>query len=132
VTKKQKLTPKLYDPSPGTNEVSMMRVEFMGGNECKRRAKLSEKADKTFTGFCAISVKSVRSLTHQAHDSRSEYPGHAHISLSGPVPGLNGAEPLSPEDLKIFRDHKKQLEEKSEYFEDPQPNSRTWSGGQLF
>ena len=119
----------LYAPTQRTNEVSVMRQTILDPHRCKERALAMSKPDKVFRGFAAIRAGRCIDLSHSVYDSRSHFPGHAHISLSCPV--RLGPEPLPSADQKIYRDALKELTAASKYFEDPRPASRRWLGGKI-
>lgn len=46
VSSKGKLKPEAYDPTPETDEVSVMRADYLGVDGCKEKAKALENQEK--------------------------------------------------------------------------------------
>jgi hypothetical protein len=109
INKNGTLKLQAFQPSHGTDEVSVMRLNWMGLDLCKRKAKemerLNAKPPKTLITLACLSTEKVRKGGLEVLDSRKHFDGHADIKLGIIVPGR---EPLPPE--QIIR-----LNEKIEY-----------------
>jgi len=131
-SRNNKLKPEAFDPTPGTDEISVMRSSILGAQWCKRKARKFENpaAKKTFRGFAVLSVRAVRAEKFCVVDSRKDnYLGHADIK-SGLISPPKGVA-RHPEELARFRDHRKKLLQLSTYRPDPLPAHRCWKGEQL-
>lgn len=129
IDSKGKLRIELFAPTPGTNEVSIMRLYALGAPGCKRRAVKLAKPDKHFRGFAVLRAAQARVRGHQVVDSREEFFGHAHLELGCPVK-VDG-EPLAPEEAKIYQAAMKSLNRISMYHGDPHPLDARWTGAPL-
>lgn len=131
--RKGRLVWQAYDPTPGTNEISMMRVEILGADGAKAQAlKIGDPPKKIFRGFGVLNARDIREGGHDVLDSRIEYLGHAHIALNFPfLTRQIPAEPLDPADSKMLRDALNELVRRSQYFVDPKPEGPDWSGPEL-
>jgi hypothetical protein len=122
----------LYDPTPDTDEISVMRHNYMGSDACKVKAKeLEDRAhNKIFEGLAVLSALQIRSTHFDVKDSRdSAYLGHADIKVGIIVP--RGGEPLPPEQLQVLRDRQKMLLRLTNYFPDPDRQATNWTGEKL-
>jgi hypothetical protein len=130
VTTNGKLKPAAYEPTPDTDEVSTMRVDWIGSDACKRHAKALEDPshDKVYRGLAILSAGQIRQRGGAIIDTREQFVGHADIKL-GITP--RKGEPLPPEQLKEFRDRTKALANLANYFPDPKPTGDGWSGPPL-
>jgi hypothetical protein len=132
--KKKRLRHYAYDPTPKTDEVSVMRIEYMGPHCCHREAQSSENLSqrKEYCGFAVLRVSAVRNSAMNVIDSRKHYCGHADIKLlMEEVRNREPNEPLSAEAGKRFKDLKDCLLKASNYVPDPDPRGRRWRGGKL-
>jgi hypothetical protein len=132
--KKNNLKHQAYDPTPRTDEVSVMRLEHMGAVLCKRRAKSIENPAqrKAYRGFAVLRTRSVRASQLEVADSRENYSGHADIKfLLAELKAREPGEPLTPEAQKKFKDMKDALLLASNYMPDPNPQTASWQGGKL-
>jgi hypothetical protein len=132
--KKNRLKHQAYDPTPKTDEISVMRIEHMGVRLCKRKAKSFENLAqrKVFKGFAVLRTNVVRASEMDVVDSRKHYCGHADIRLLMPeLQTLEPNEPLPAEAGKKFKDLKDSLLHASNYLPDPHPKDRRWRGGKL-
>ena len=129
VNRKGKLQWRAYAATPGTDEVSVIRADWVGADECKRRAKSLEdpnvKPPKVYAGFAVLNRVEIRAAGADVQDSRHVYPGHSDIKL-----GLIeiGGDPLPPEELETLRDRQKMLANSARYLSDPSPGGENWSG----
>jgi hypothetical protein len=131
ISKNNKVKLDIYDPTPGTNEISMMRSEFMGDQRCKSKALEMANPNKRFRGFCLIESGVIRTLGNDVVDSRKYFCGHAHIALAVQSPSSATIDPATPEAVKRFQDMKKELKAKSLYLADPHPEKAHWMGGTI-
>jgi hypothetical protein len=128
----KKLKLGAFDPTPGTDDISVMRSSILGAQWCKRKAREFEDPThkKTFRGFAVLSVRAVRAETFQVVDSRrNNFIGHGDIKTGIVNPPKGVARP--PEELARSRDHCKKLVQLSTYRADPFPEDRRWQGEQL-
>src|SRR5438876_9799331 len=81
VSSKGKLKPEAYDPTPNTDEVSVIRSDFKGADFCKINAKELEQPEKQkiYRGLAVLSAKQIRLEGADVVDSREIYEGHADI-----------------------------------------------------
>lgn len=132
VDKLNKLKIEAFDPTPGTDEISVMRSSFIGSHRCKQRAQLSESPThkKVFKGFAVLEVKSLQAMNLSVHDSRKgAFVGHAHIATGEPV--LQKGMPRSPEQLERRKALNGCLIRLSKYCPDPLGSKVRWEGAPL-
>ncbi len=138
VNRHNKLKHQAYNPTPKTDEISVMRLEYMGARFCKQKAKSFENPAnrKEFRGFAVINVGRVRKGDKgnmDVVDSRRHFCGHADIKLL--IEELNAdrepQEPPSAETTKRLSDLQDALLAACDYFPDPNPNSKGWTGPEL-
>jgi len=81
VSSKGKLKPEAYDPSPATDEVSVIRHAYVGSDFCKKKAKELEDREKRkiYQGLAVLSARQIRSVGSEVVDSRQIFFGHADI-----------------------------------------------------
>jgi len=125
---KNKLKPEAFEPTPGTDEVSVMRYVILNANGCKEKAKAiaDPSENKIYQGVACLRASAIRSAGVDVVDSRIEYLGHADIKLGISRP-TNG-DPPSPQDVKRLRQIGKDLLKITKTYLDPNPASETWSG----
>ena len=125
-----KLKPAAFDPTPGTDEVSVMRHDWIGSDECKARSKALQNStkDKIYRGMAALSAKQVRGTGANILDSRERFIGHADIK-HGFV--TVAGEPLPPEALHTMRQRTKTLAKVAAYLPDPNVAGARWNGSPL-
>ncbi|QDQ85799.1 hypothetical protein [Paraburkholderia megapolitana] len=127
VSSKGKVKPEAFDPTPDTDEVSVMRHDYMGSDACRERALALEDTakGKIYRGLAALSAGSIREAGADVVDSRHIFDGHGDIKLGFVVkPG----EPLPPEELIRMRALTKALAKAAKYFPDPNPQAAQWTG----
>lgn len=127
VSSKGKIKPEAFEPTPNSDEVSVMRHDYMGSDACKARAVgLADPAKKKiYKGLAALAVDNVRRQGVGVVDSRVHFEGHADIRLGFRVtPG----EPLPADDLKKLRALTKALANAVTYHEDPDAAAPRWTG----
>ncbi len=126
--KNNKLKHQAFDPTPGTDEVSVMRFEYMGVGLCRRKAKSLGNPKKAYYGFAVLRTGVVRTSAMDVVDSRRHFCGHADIKLLMLKPEPN--EPPPPEAGKRLKDLKDALLHASNYVPDPNPG-KAWRGNKL-
>ena len=130
--KKRRITREAYEPTPSTDEVSIMRLEHMGTFFCKRKARSFEHSHKKYQGFAVLRTSAVRASDMDVSDSRQHYCGHGEIRLMvEELRGREPQEPLPPQLGKRVKELKDRLKDSSHYVADPFPNSRWWKGEKL-
>lgn len=134
VTKNNRLKHQAFDPTPKTDEISVMRIEHMGECLCKAKAKSFEDPakKKEYCGFAVLRTVSVRNARMEVLDSRKYFCGHADIKLL--LQGLcavEPGEPRPPEVGKKLKDLKNSLLLSSNYVADADPKRSKWRGGKL-
>jgi hypothetical protein len=119
-----------YHPTPETDEVSVMRHDYMGSDVCKAKAKELENPakNKVYEGLAVLSAAQIRLTDCEIKDSRHVYQGHADIKMGIIVPR---GEPPPPEDAKLLLDRKRRLLRLTNYFRDPEPQTTKWIGERL-
>jgi len=133
--KNNRLKHQAYDPTPGTDEISTMRFEYMGARFCKKKAKSFEDPanKKEYRGFAVLKVGRIRNAGMQVLDSRRWYCGHADIKLQMAelTQQRQPQEPLSPQAGKQLKDLKDALLQASNYLPDPDARGDKWKGGKF-
>lgn len=126
--RKNRLRPEAFEPTPGTDEVSVMRYAILDANGCKEKAKAiaDPSSGKIYQGVACLRACTIRSKGIDVVDSRIEYLGHADIKLGISRPA-NG-DPPSPEDVRRLRQIGKDLLNITTTYLDPDPASETWGG----
>ena len=125
--KKARLKPALFRSTPGTDEVSVMRHDFMGTDRC--RAKAKEIAADTYVGLAVLTVEEVAACGSTVVDSRDDnFLGHAHIS-HGWIEQPD--EPADAQTLLQRDERRRALAEKARYYPDPDVSAPDWTGGAL-
>lgn len=128
--KNGRLTPNAYRAPYDTDEVSVMRANWIGADACKSRAKTLENLNehKVYRGLAILSVSQTRQSGAGIIDTREIFEGHADIRHG--IIEKRG-EPLPPEELKKLRDRCKALAALANYYPDPDPASEPWTGPPL-
>lgn len=129
VDKHNNLKHQAYNPTPGTDEISTMRMEHMGAAFCRRKAKTFENPAKrkVLAGLAVLTSSAVVKNGMSVVDSRQHFCGHADIRLLIPeLRGVPKGEPYPPELGKRVTDLKKELLKASTFFSDPQPDKGNW------
>jgi hypothetical protein len=101
-------------------EVSVMRVDWIGANMCKRHAQALENIEqkKFYKGLAVLSAEQIRQSGASVVDSREVFEGHADIRhrIIAPAKG----EPFSPpEKQKELYDRCSALADLANYYPDP-------------
>jgi hypothetical protein len=125
-----RLKPEAYKSPPDKDEVSVIRLGWVGADTCKRKARELEDpaGSKIYMGLAVISAKQIRDEGANVHDSRHVFMGHADIKYG--VTQQKGI-PLPPEVLKQLRSRHKNLANTAEYYPDPFPELDGWKGPSL-
>ena len=131
--KKKVLCSRLYQPPFNTDKVSMMRVIYIGVDECKRISREvveNPAAQKFYKGLATISAASIRNSGALIEDSPNDkFLGHANLRM-GFVRQKN--EPLqTTEEQEAYDKRLDALFAATLYFEDPDPNVPGWKGAEL-
>ncbi|MEW6368777.1 MAG: hypothetical protein AB1714_29465 [Acidobacteriota bacterium] len=130
VSKSGTLKPTAFDPAPNTDEVSVLRHDWIGTEECRRRSRALENAEqkKVYRGMAALSARQIRDSGAEVVDSREEFEGHTDIKHGFVVrPG----EPLPPAALLAMRERNRALARIAMYYPDPDPAGAVWTGPPL-
>ncbi len=127
VSSKGKLKPEAYEAPDGTDEVSVMRSNWLGTDVCKQRAKKLENLEKRkiYRGLAVLSAQQIREAGADVVDSRKVYEGHADIKHG--VIQERGV-PLLPQEIDILRQRYKKLAALAEYYPDQSPETEIWKG----
>jgi hypothetical protein len=125
----RRLKHQAYDPTPGTDEISTMRLEHMGASFCRKKAKsfqnLRTNPPKIMAGLAVLQVATVTAKGMPVVDSRRQYCGHADIKLLiAELLNRQKGEPPPPHIGKKFKDLKDELVKSSTYFSDPNPREK--------
>ena len=130
VSKKGALKPNAYRPPDGTDEVSVMRGDWIGAEICKQRAKnLENPAErKAYTGLSRFECPKIRSRGTTLIDTRKVFEGHADIQ-HGITP--NKGNPPPADQLLILHERTKALAALANYCPDPDPTGIAWIGPEL-
>lgn len=128
---KKKLKADAFEPTPGTDEVSVLRHAIIDANGCKAHAKaIADPASgKTYQGVAALNAGAIRHVGAQISDSRAEFLGHADIKLGVVRPLEN--DPPSPEDIQRLTAIKRALLKIAKYHPDSDADSDIWSGAPM-
>jgi hypothetical protein len=126
--KNGKLTDNAYWPPYETDEVSVMRIDWIGPDACKQRAKALENSGKTYKGLAILSAKQIRESGAGIVDTREIFEGHADIKHR--IVPIRG-EPLPAEQLQVLRDRVKMLAKLANYYPDTDPRDLNWVGPSL-
>ncbi len=108
--KNGKIKPQAFQPTSGTDEISVMRLDWIGFNLCKQKAKQMERLTanppKTYVTLALLVAKKIREGGLNIIDSRIQFDGHADIKLGIKV--IQG-EPLPPDQLIKLNELKEYL-----------------------
>lgn len=130
--KNDRLKASAFMPPPESDEISVMRYDYLGGDGCKQYAKrLADplgKPAKEYCGLAALAVTDVTQAELQVVDSRSVYMGHADIKFPFPRPRNEPADSQKTETLKSLADR---LRSMAKFFRDVAPDGPRWTGPDL-
>ena len=83
--KRTKLSPAAFRPKPERDDLSVMRLQHMGSDKCKDKAK--SIAEDSYVGLAALDAYEIRGSGAEVEDSRvGQFCGHADISQGTPAP----------------------------------------------
>jgi hypothetical protein len=116
-----------YDPTQGTDEVSVMRASCMSPSACKQKAKSMERAPrKLYRGLAVLNAGAVRSENMMVTDSRGEFCGHAHISTGVVTNKREPNEPRDPSEVERVKAVAYKLIKLSRFHSDQRPEALDW------
>ena len=116
-----------FKPSQGTDEISVMRLDYMTPTTCKRKAKgMENPPDKLYRGLVVLATGAVRAKGMAVTDSRCEYCGHAHISTGVSFKSSSVAEPPDPAEIENMKARAEELLLISKYYPDSISSSDDW------
>lgn len=125
---KDKLRRSIFRPRAGTDLVSVARLNYCSGNDCKARAKEVSKSQK-YVGLARILTADIRGAGSNVEDAREGYYiGHAHLFHGFVVPE---GDPPNPVLMKQLDDRCDALLGKATFFPDGKPDEEEWNGGDL-
>lgn len=122
-----KLKWQAFDPPAGSDEVSVIRHDYISASECKFRGKQLAvvAAQKEYKGLAVIMSAAVRRHGADVVDSRDVYIGHADIKHGIRRDRL---EPPPPEILQKLKQRCESLLAATTYYPDPNPTAEGWLG----
>jgi hypothetical protein len=122
--RKNKIKPAAFRPAPEKDDLSVMRIDHMGADSCKAKAK--QIHNDSYIGFAAISAGEIRSAKGRIVDSRGfQFCGHAHIEQGMPAPKRGAS---TPPELQVKY---KELADKARPYIDPDPTEKKWTGPRI-
>ena len=123
-----------FRPPAGSDEVSVMRPDWIRADACKIHAKnisnLNSNPPKQYEGLAVISAEKIRDTKAEVIDSRHLFQGHADIK-HGCEFAIKKGEPEDPKVLEKLNERNKRLAEMANYHRDPNPTNNTWEGPPL-
>lgn len=118
---KTKLRPAAFRPMPERDDLSVMRLDHMGADKCKAKAR--EIANDSYVGLAAITASEVRKTGASVNDSRDgQFCGHADISQGAPAPKQGETAP------PFMLERYKALSDIARLYVDPRPYEERWTG----
>ena len=121
------LHPNAFKSAAGTDEVSVLRLNYCTPDFCKDHSKSIENPAKqrTYKGLAAIQAKAIlKAGAKLIYSPLENNCAHAHISIEYVV---QKGQSLPAE----FNYKLKEMVKYSNYREDPDPNSQGWKGAEL-
>jgi hypothetical protein len=130
LNRKGKVDANAYWPPYDSDEISTMRLDWIGVDACKQHAKALEYPvqNKVYRGLAVLSARQIRKSGADIIDTRDIFKGHSDIK-HGIVPSKG--DPPPPEKLKELRDRTKLLANIAAYFPDEDQSGERWSGPPL-
>jgi hypothetical protein len=113
-------------PPSERRDVSVVRHDYLGTENCRRHAKAMQSERKRYRGFASLKVHAVRTAGPDVIDSREEFLGHADIMHKHPAPPAG--EPSTSQLFDELRETCKRLAQTAKFCADPDPDAETWSG----
>jgi len=125
--RKNRLRHQAFRSKPGTDEVSVIRHQYMGSDFCKTKAKeiVAQDPSAIYVGLAVLHADAIRGTSSAIHDSRNVYCGHAHISHG--IILLPGDPPNAEQNL-VLTERCKALCAAALYHADPDPSAPSWTG----
>ena len=121
-----------YDPTPGTDEVSVMRSARLSPTACKRKAKSMEKAPrKLYRGLAVLNSGAIAKKKMAVIDSRYVYCGHADIKTGVVTQERLPNVPRDSHEVARVKAVAEKLKKLSQYYPDPNIGSTKWEGRAL-
>ncbi len=124
--KKNELAPAAFRSQAGTDDVSVVRHNYMGSDFCKSKGK--EIMAAAYVGLAVVNAQAIRNTGSSIQDSRDEYCGHAHISHGVILPR---DEPPNSEMNLFITERCRALVKVATLYRDPAPTKVKWTGPQL-
>lgn len=122
--KKTKLKAAAFRPPAERDDLSVMRLEYMGANQCKAKAK--EISGTAYIGLAAINADEIRKSGASVKDSRDgQFCGHADIGQGVPAPKKGEAPPT------CLLERYKALADVARLYIDPEPCGEQWTGAAI-
>jgi hypothetical protein len=129
VNEKGRLKSNAFRPKPDTDDLSVMRYDYLGANSCKAKARELSSQQVVYRGLAVLLAREIRDVNSEVVDSRDgNYCGHAHISHGIVVP--RDEPPESPLNLALG-EKLRALRIVARYYPDPDSTSETWLGKAL-
>lgn len=127
VSSSGKLKPQAFDPTPGTEDVSVLRHDWIGVNVCRDYSRKLENlaSQKVYRGMAVLTASQIRSAGAEVKDSRNLFQGHADIKLGYLTPA---GDPPPAEVVFAKRERTKLLASAAQYHADPDPAADSWLG----
>jgi len=122
------LKPAAYRSKSGTDEVSVVRHDYVGADFCKRKGKEMHRPQAQYMGLAVTLAADIRRAGSAVHDSREVYLGHAPI-LHGMI--LEPGEPADSQSSLLITERCREIIRLTKYFPDPYLNSESWAGPDL-
>ena len=133
--KNNQIKRNFYEPPIPTDELSVMRWEYLGAKASKARAKKIQNPAKgrTYHGLAAFRVGKIRVDDISVVDSRNQFCGHAdvHFKIAALKQRREKNEALPALDGKRLKELQDHLIACSKYYPDPNPARTNWAGGPL-
>jgi hypothetical protein len=105
----------------GTDDVSVMRLTYMGFESCRARARQMPQ----YIGVATLKVARVRAHASEVIDSREEFMGHAHIAHGVVLPN---DEPPNSEIQEQLNERIRGILKGVPLIVDPDPTNEAWRG----
>ena len=121
-----------YDPTPGTDEVSVMRSGRLSPTACKRKAiSIETPPRKRYRGLAALNSGAIERNGLKVIDSRHVYCGHADIKTGVVTQKRIQNVPRDPREVACVKRVAEKLLELSRYYPDSRIESAKWEGEDL-
>lgn len=127
VTKGGSLKKNAFDPPPGSNELSVIRLGIGIERVRNRSIGIANSKNSEYRGLAAAGVAEVRGVGAEVVCDQVPFAGHANIVLPVGRPARD-QEPPEPSALKQQDSVRAGLLSNFRYFSDPDPSVDTWTG----